>query len=191
MITPTDIAEKHFAATQFKRGYSEEEVDTFLDKVAETIRTITKENEDLKTGTTRYEAPSLVTIVAAVVDDPVVTGEVVVSEVVVSEGVSVLALLTLAQRTHDQHVADGEEIRDRLIAQGQQILDESKWAALDSQKQDKRLTTESRERATGIVAHANEERDAIRVETDGLLAVKADVQDGLRIYLQEQIKNLG
>ena len=45
MITVKDIREKEFA--QEKHGYSEAEVDTFLDELAEQMETLVRENQEL------------------------------------------------------------------------------------------------------------------------------------------------
>src|SRR6476646_7093707 len=46
-LTPEDVLNKNFTATQFRRGYDEQEVDDFLDEVVAELRRLTQERDDL------------------------------------------------------------------------------------------------------------------------------------------------
>src|SRR6185436_21036007 len=46
---PEDVLNKNFTATQFRRGYDEQEVDDFLDEVVAELRRLTQERDDLAT----------------------------------------------------------------------------------------------------------------------------------------------
>ncbi len=47
-LTPEDVLNKNFTATQFRRGYDEQEVDDFLDEVVGELRRIIGENAELR-----------------------------------------------------------------------------------------------------------------------------------------------
>lgn len=47
-LTPEDVLNKSFTATQFRRGYDEQEVDDFLDEVVVELRRLLAENSDLR-----------------------------------------------------------------------------------------------------------------------------------------------
>lgn len=47
-LTPDDVLKKSFAATQFRRGYDEREVDDFLDEVVSELRDLIAERDDYK-----------------------------------------------------------------------------------------------------------------------------------------------
>ncbi|MDR2382136.1 MAG: DivIVA domain-containing protein [Bifidobacteriaceae bacterium] len=47
-LTADDVVLKGFQTTKFREGYDQEEVDDFLDEVALSMRTLTAENDDLK-----------------------------------------------------------------------------------------------------------------------------------------------
>ena len=47
-LTPEDVLNKNFTATQFRRGYDEQEVDDFLDEVVAELRRLGGENTDLR-----------------------------------------------------------------------------------------------------------------------------------------------
>jgi DivIVA domain-containing protein len=46
-FTPEDVLNKHFTATQFRRGYDEQEVDDFLDEIVIELRRLSSGNDDL------------------------------------------------------------------------------------------------------------------------------------------------
>jgi len=46
-FTPEDVLNKHFTATQFRRGYDEQEVDDFLDEIVVELRRLSADNDDL------------------------------------------------------------------------------------------------------------------------------------------------
>src|SRR5450759_887710 len=46
-LTPEDVLNKHFTATQFRRGYDEQEVDDFLDEIVVELRRLSTDNDDL------------------------------------------------------------------------------------------------------------------------------------------------
>jgi DivIVA domain-containing protein len=45
---PEDVLNKNFTATQFRRGYDEQEVDDFLDEIVVELRRLTSDNDDLR-----------------------------------------------------------------------------------------------------------------------------------------------
>ena len=45
---PEDVLNKNFTATQFRRGYDEQEVDDFLDEVVVELRRLSSDNDDLR-----------------------------------------------------------------------------------------------------------------------------------------------
>lgn len=47
-LTPMDLINKRFAPTKFREGYSQSEVDNFLDKVILELKRLQAENKDLK-----------------------------------------------------------------------------------------------------------------------------------------------
>jgi DivIVA domain-containing protein len=46
-LMPEDVLNKNFTATQFRRGYSEQEVDDFLDEVVVELRRLSSDNDEL------------------------------------------------------------------------------------------------------------------------------------------------
>ena len=133
-LTPEDIVNKRFQSTKFRDGYDQDEVDDFLDEVVAEMRRVMQENEDLKQDLQAAEAriaelqrsagdspaepaprtapqpvsasqPQAPTGVPQPLGDPV-------------EAESTNNLLQLARRLHEEHVREGIQKRDELIAEG-------------------------------------------------------------------------
>ena len=122
-LTPEDVVNKRFQSTKFREGYDQDEVDDFLDEVVVELRRLTKENEELRGqvggGPAAESAP-----VAAISSEPVVVEPVVAAPVAavaatpIDETAGTTNLLQLARRLHEEHVKEGADKRDALIAEG-------------------------------------------------------------------------
>lgn len=99
-LTPEDVVNKRFQPTKFREGYDQDEVDDFLDKVADqlavTQQALAQAEEQVKQlqkqAAARSDAPT-----ASV---PLVTSA--------SPAGSAEKILTLAQETADKHIADAK-----------------------------------------------------------------------------------
>jgi cell division initiation protein len=124
-LTPEDVVNKRFQQTKFREGYDQDEVDDFLDEIVVELRRLTQENEELRSkldaldarqgGSPIVASPAAVTAPVA----PVVTPTPV--PVPVSEEIDTTSsnnLLQLARRLHEEHVREGVQKRDELIAEG-------------------------------------------------------------------------
>ncbi|WP_166784313.1 DivIVA domain-containing protein [Cryobacterium gelidum] len=125
-LTPEDVVNKRFQSTKFREGYDQDEVDDFLDEVVVELRRLTKENEELRGQVGSDAAPAVESApVAAAVAEPVAVVEPVVAAPVaavaaapIDETAGTTNLLQLARRLHEEHVKEGAEKRDALIAEG-------------------------------------------------------------------------
>src|ERR1700712_972649 len=119
-LTPEDVVNKRFQPTKFREGYDQDEVDDFLDEVVVELRRLNQENEELRqrliAGDSRIAelqrsagqpAPAEVAPFQATVSDPSIDPQ------------NTNNLLQLARRLHEEHVREGVEKRDALIAEGQ------------------------------------------------------------------------
>jgi DivIVA domain-containing protein len=123
-LTPEDIVNKRFQSTKFREGYDQDEVDDFLDEVVVEMRRVVAENEDLKQELQAAEAriselqrsqgqsqPAAPSEPAQLAGIPAALGDPVEAE-------STNNLLQLARRLHEEHVREGIQKRDELIAEG-------------------------------------------------------------------------
>jgi DivIVA domain-containing protein len=116
MVDPQDIERVEFKATRLKEGYDQDEVDTFLDRVADTLRArneqLNKANDEivvLRRRVAELERRANDTPTAQL---PVITDS--PASVPVSE--SAAKLLELAQKTADDVVAQAQKNASDIIA---------------------------------------------------------------------------
>jgi DivIVA domain-containing protein len=134
-LTPEDVVNKRFNPTKFREGYDQDEVDDFLDEVVVELRRLNQENEELRqrlvAGDARISELQRSAAAVAAAPAPAVLPAVVAAPepapVAAPEPASVAEsmdpgntnnLLQLARRLHEEHVREGMEKRDALIAEG-------------------------------------------------------------------------
>lgn len=132
-LTPEDVVNKRFQPTKFREGYDQDEVDDFLDEVVVELRRLGMENEELRQRLAASDAQiselqqggataAPAAAAAAPVPTPVATPA--PAEAGFAGGDPSLDqnntnnLLQLARRLHEEHVREGVEKRDSLIAEG-------------------------------------------------------------------------
>jgi DivIVA domain-containing protein len=132
-LTPEDVVNKRFQPTKFREGYDQDEVDDFLDEIVLEMRRITQENEDLRQrllaadgriAELQRSGASLVQQVnSAEASIPVSTTPnsefpQAAADMSGFESNNTNNLLQLARKLHEEHVREGLEKRDALIAEG-------------------------------------------------------------------------
>ena len=132
-LTPEDVVNKKFQPTKFREGYDQDEVDDFLDEVVLEMRRITRENEDLRQrllaadgriAELQRSGASLVQQVNQAESSIPVSATSDLSfpeaaaDLSVFEANNTNNLLQLARKLHEEHVKEGLQKRDALIAEG-------------------------------------------------------------------------
>jgi DivIVA domain-containing protein len=130
-LTPDDVVTKQFQHVRFKEGFDPDEVDDFLDEIVVEWRKTIAENDELKAKLAAYESgESAPAPVAAPVAAPAPVAE---APQGAGAPVATAGIIELAQRLHDEHVAEGLAQRDKLIAdakaQAATIVNESETRA--------------------------------------------------------------
>ncbi|MBX3093173.1 MAG: DivIVA domain-containing protein [Cryobacterium sp.] len=133
-LTPEDVVNKRFAPTKFREGYDQDEVDDFLDEVVVELRRLGQENEELRqrliasdariNELQRSGAGAAPVVVEpqqpsyAQPEAPVAPAQPEFTPAGVDDSANTNNLLQLARRLHEEHVREGVEKRDALIAEG-------------------------------------------------------------------------
>ena len=132
-LTPEDVVNKRFQPTKFREGYDQDEVDDFLDEIVLEMRRITQENEDLRQrllaadGRISELQRSGASLVQQVNSAEASIPEASIPVTAFPEAGSPLGnlesnntnnLLQLARKLHEEHVREGLQKRDALIAEG-------------------------------------------------------------------------
>ncbi|MDM4764254.1 DivIVA domain-containing protein [Galbitalea sp. SE-J8] len=149
-LTPEDVVNKRFQPTKFREGYDQDEVDDFLDEVVVELRRLGQENEELRQRLVASEqrvaeaqrqasaapAPAFGQTADPFGAPPAAPAPAYVAPQVDANPLdpnNTNNLLQLARRLHEEHVREGVEKRDALIAEGQaqaqRVLQEAEQAA--------------------------------------------------------------
>lgn len=187
-LSPDDVVNKRFQTTKFRDGYDQDQVDDFLDEVVVELRRLNQENEDLR-AQLGGAAPAPV---AAVVVEEVVVEAPVVEEVVEiapagaintglintieAEEEGSTGLLVLARRLHEEHVREGIEKRDALIAEGQAAADKLVADAENKQKE--------------VLDKLETDRTSLQKKVDELRVFEGEYRRKIKTHLEELIGEL-
>lgn len=188
-LTPEDVVNKRFQPTKFREGYDQDEVDDFLDEVVVELRRLNQENDELKQKLASGESqPREARPVAAVVEPPApapvaavaapVAAAVAapVAQSVVDETAGTNNLLQLARRLHEEHVREGVEKRDALIAEGHATA--------------ARVVAEAESKQRAQISALDQERAGIEHRIDELRTFERDYRAKLKSYIEGQLRDL-
>ena len=205
-LTPEDVVNKRFQPTKFREGYDQDEVDDFLDEVVVELRRLNQENEELRqrlvAGESRIaelqrsggsssgadvEQPTVVP--APVTPQPVApqpepepapapaaTPAPAAASDVDSETTSTNNLLQLARRLHEEHVREGIEKRDSLIAEGHATA--------------ARVVAEAEAKQRSQIDVLDQERKGLEQRIDELRTFEREYRQKLKSYIEGQLRDL-
>lgn len=173
-LLPEDVVNKRFQQTKFREGYDQDEVDDFLDEIVVELRRLTAENDELRSkldaaearlegGESAAPAKPVPTPAPAVVDDSSATA-------------SANDLLTLARRLHEEHVREGVEKRDALIAEGHETAT--------------RLVSEAEATVKTQLATLETDKSKLKSEIAELTSFEKEYREKLRSYISSQLVEL-
>jgi DivIVA domain-containing protein len=210
-LTPEDVVNKRFNPTKFREGYDQDEVDDFLDEVVVELRRLHQENEELRQRLVQGEqrmqelqrqaqqapaqaqqAPAQPAAVAqpepAFAPAPVAAPAPMSSDAMDPGNTN--NLLQLARRLHEEHVREGMEKRDALIAEGHataaRVVSEAEQGARAQ------LGTIEQERAS-LEQQKNrleEEKAGLERQVDQLRTFEREYRQKLRSYIEGQLRDL-
>ena len=189
LLTADDVLNKKFQATKFREGYEQDEVDEFLDEVVEAMRQLEAENADpkakLEAANRRIAQLSEGASVPSAPASPVspVQAEPAMSMPAISSGDSgaqgpaaASGMLELAQRLHDEHVANGK-------AEGERIVTEARSTG-------EQIVREAEDQRNRTLAQLEKERAALEQKIDELRRFESDYRTRLKSYLQNLLANV-
>ncbi|WP_166983503.1 DivIVA domain-containing protein [Paramicrobacterium fandaimingii] len=199
-LTPEDVVNKQFQQTKFREGYDQDEVDDFLDEVVVELRRLIQENQDLKeqvsqadsSSSTSSQSDSSSSFVAqqpaeaAPVATPVPAAPAAKTEpeapAVASaessdgDSESSNSLLVLARRLHDEHVREGSEKRDQLIAEGHATA--------------ARVVSEAEAKQREELSKLETAKSGLEKKIDELRQFESEYRQNLRSYIEGHLKDL-
>ncbi|WP_168627146.1 MULTISPECIES: DivIVA domain-containing protein [unclassified Cryobacterium] len=194
-LTPEDVVNKRFEPTRFREGYDQDEVDDFLDEVVVELRRLNQENEELRQRLAASEArinelqrsgasapaaapvQPAVTEAAPVAPAPApVPAPAVFPAPVQDDPTSTNNLLQLARRLHEEHVREGAEKRDALIAEGHATA--------------ARIVGEAEAQQRARLSTLEQERTALEQKIDELRTFEREYRQKLKGHLEGLLSDL-
>ena len=196
-LTPEDVVNKRFNPTKFREGYDQDEVDDFLDEVVVELRRLNQENEELRQrlvagesrlaelqrGAAQQQAPQQVAP-QPVAQQPAPAPAPEQQPAFAPSGFDSNAmdpgntnnLLQLARRLHEEHVREGMEKRDALIAEGHAAA--------------ARVVSEAEQGARGQLDAIQQQKDELERQVEELRQFERDYRTKLRGYIEGQLREL-
>lgn len=185
-LTPEDVVNKRFNPTKFREGYDQDEVDDFLDEVVVELRRLNQENEELRQRLVAGEArvnelqrSGAAAPAAAPQPAPVAAPEPVVAaqaDATTMDPSNTNNLLQLARRLHEEHVREGMEKRDALIAEGHSTA--------------ARVVSEAQQAQQAQLAGLEEEKQGLERKVEELRSFEKEYREKLRSYIEGQLRDL-
>jgi len=183
-LTPEDVVTKQFQHVRFKEGFDPDEVDDFLDEIVVEWRKTIAENEELKAKLAAYESGSAPAESApAPAEEPVVDAvpepEPAVEAAPAADAAPAAAsagIIELAQRLHDEHVAEGQAQKEKLIS--------------EAQAQAASILAEAEAKGRDELARLESERATLETRISELRTFERDYRSQLRGFIEEKLRDL-
>ena len=166
LLSADDVREKEFSKTKYREGFDQDEVDDFLDVVAETIETLTSERDRALAEARAAESTSVSSGASALLQAATDT----------ANPPSPASMLAMAQKLHDDYVRAGEEERERIVFN----------AKAEAERIRMRADQDAQQRLENLGAdRANLER-----KIDDLRRFERDYRTRLKAYLENLLGDL-
>ena len=200
-LTPEDVVNKRFQPTKFREGYDQDEVDDFLDEVVVELRRLNQENEELRQRLIASDSRinELQRTAAAAPPQPAqpqfaqqpqyaqpepVAAPPAPAPAFAAPGMDAASmdpsntnnLLQLARRLHEEHVREGVEKRDALIAEGHATA--------------ARIVAEAEAKQRQQISSLDQERALLEHRLDELRTFEREYRQKLRGYIEGQLREL-
>lgn len=169
-LTPDDVVHKEFQHVRFKDGFDPEEVDDYLDEIVVEWRKTIEENNELKAKLAAYESGEAAPAAAAA-PAPAAPAADAPAATTTSAGI-----IELAQRLHDEHVAEGEAKRKQLIEEAEAEV--------------ARIRTEAEAKQREESARLERERNTLEGRITELREFERDYRGKLRALIEGQLRDL-
>lgn len=203
-LTPEDVVNKRFQPTKFREGYDQDEVDDFLDEVVVELRRLTAENEELRqrlqaaesapkpaqaeqSAPTPEPEPEPAPVAAAPEPAPVAAAAPASTVSADEDTEGTTNLLTLARRLHEEHVREGIEKRDALIAEG---TAQAARLVSEAEAKQRQIIADTENTNRQRVAVLEQEQRQLEGKIDELRTFERDYRAQLKSYIQGQLAEL-
>ncbi|MGF2947714.1 DivIVA domain-containing protein [Microbacterium alcoholitolerans] len=174
-LTPDDVVHKEFQHVRFKDGFDPEEVDDYLDEIVVEWRKTIEENNDLKAKLAAFESGANAPVAATGETAPAAAPAEATAASSSPTGTSA-GIIELAQRLHDEHIAEGEAKRRQLISEAETEV--------------ARIRTEAQAKQREESARLERERNTLEGRITELREFERDYRGKLRAMIEGQLRDL-
>jgi DivIVA domain-containing protein len=166
LLTADDVREKQFSKTKYREGFDQDEVDDFLDAVADTIEALTTERDALQTRVRSLEERSTGGAAADLLKAATDT----------TNPPTPQSMLAMAQRLHDDYVRSGEEEREKIVFEAKGEAD--------------RIRARAEREAADRLQNIGKDRADLERKIDDLRRFERDYRARLKAYLENLLGDL-
>lgn len=156
-ITPEDLITKSFKIVTDESGYDRNEVDDFLDELVVELRALYSERDALERQVEQLSASAPASPAAAGAQDAA-------------------ALLAMAQKVHDDYVAQGEKAKAELLDEAERKADA--------------LVSEARQQREEVLARLTDEKEELEIAVEALRGFESRYRTKLLDHLNAQVEEL-
>ena len=167
-ITPEDLITKSFKIVTEESGYDRNEVDDFLDELVVELRALYSERAALERQVEQLSANAP--------DSPAAAVAPAQSSAASAAPQDAAALLAMAQKVHDDYVAQGEKAKAELIEEAEKKADA--------------MVSEAQQQREEVLSRLTDEKEELEIAVEALRGFESRYRSKLLQHLDAQVQEL-
>ena len=167
-ITPEDLITKSFKIVTEESGYDRNEVDDFLDELVVELRALYSERDALERQVEQLSANAP--------DSPAAAAAPAQSSAASAAPQDAAALLAMAQRVHDDYVAQGEKAKAELLEEAEKKADA--------------MVSEAQQQREEVLSRLTDEKEELEIAVEALRGFESRYRSKLLQHLDAQVQEL-
>ncbi|WP_303967404.1 DivIVA domain-containing protein [Rothia mucilaginosa] len=167
-ITPEDLITKSFKIVTEESGYDRNEVDDFLDELVVELRALYSERDALERQVEQVSANAP--------DSPAAAVAPAQSSAASAAPQDAAALLAMAQKVHDDYVAQGEQAKAELLEEAERKADA--------------MVSEAQQQREEVLSRLTDEKEELEIAVEALRGFESRYRSKLLQHLDAQVQEL-
>lgn len=167
-ITPEDLITKSFKIVTEESGYDRNEVDDFLDELVVELRALYSDRDALERQVEQLSANAP--------DSPAAAGAPAQSSAASAAPQDAAALLAMAQKVHDDYVAQGEKAKAELLEEAERKADA--------------MVSEAQQQREEVLSRLTDEKEELEIAVEALRGFESRYRSKLLQHLDAQVQEL-
>ncbi len=167
-ITPEDLITKSFKIVTEESGYDRNEVDDFLDELVVELRALYSERDALERQVEQLSANAP--------DSPAASAAPAQSSAAPAAPQDAAALLAMAQKVHDDYVAQGEKAKAELLEEAEKKADA--------------MVSEAQQQREEVLSRLTDEKEELEIAVEALRGFESRYRSKLLQHLDAQVQEL-